>query len=105
VIQLSEDDRNGWRVVTVQGRADGECADELEAALRTAIGGNARVAADLAGLDYISSAGLRALLEAARAAQSKGAQFAICSPKPGVKRVFEISGLHRILQIQGALPC
>ena len=105
MIQLSEATTAGWCVVTVRGRADADSADELEAALRTALNNNAKVAADLSGLDYVSSAGLRALIQAARAAQAKGVDLAICSPTASVKKVFDMSGLHQILHIQGKLPC
>ena len=105
MIQLSEETKSGWCVVSVRGRADAESADELEAALRKAVAANPKVAADLGGLDYISSAGLRALIQAARAAQSKGVDLAICSPTASVKKVFDMSGLHQILNIQGTLPC
>ena len=72
MMQFTEETRSGWQVVRVTGRADAETADALEAALRSAIAVHARVAADFAALDYISSAGLRAVLQAARAAQTRG---------------------------------
>jgi anti-anti-sigma factor len=105
MIQLTEETKAGWCVVGVRGRADAESADELESALRAAVNNHAKVAADLGGLDYISSAGLRALIQAARAAETKGVALAICSPTPSVKKVFDMSGLHQILHIQGELPC
>ena len=105
MIQLSEENKDGWCVVAVRGRADAEGADALEAALRAAITRNAKVAADLSGMDYVSSAGLRAFIQAERAAEVRGGELAICSPVPNVKKVFDMSGLHQILHIQGALPC
>jgi anti-anti-sigma factor len=105
MIQLTEETRGNWRVVTVTGRADAEAADALEAALRSAVENHARVAADFATLDYISSAGLRAVLQAARAAQTRASEFAICGLSAPVRKVFDMSGLHHILQIHGELPC
>lgn len=105
MIQLSEENKAGWCVVSVRGRADAESAEQLETALRTAVEQNDRVAADLSRLDYVSSAGLRAFIQTARAAQTRRGEFAICSPIPSVKRVFDMSGLHQILKIQGNLPC
>jgi anti-anti-sigma factor len=105
MIQLSEEDRSGWRVVSVRGRADAESADTLEATLLAAIEESAKVASDLSTLDYVSSAGLRAFIQAARAAEARQGEFAICRPNPGVQRVFEMSGLQKILRIQGELPC
>jgi len=105
MIQLMEETRGGWCIVGVRGRLDAESADELESALRTAIGKNAKVAANFAGVDYISSAGLRAVIQAARAAEGKEVEFTICSLTPHVKKVFDMSGLHQILHLRGELPC
>ena len=105
MIRLTQETRAGWHVVGVQGRADSEAADELEGALRAAVEAHPKVAADCAALDYISSAGLRALLQAARAAQNCHAEFAVCSPNPRVQRVFDMSGMQHLLRIYGDLPC
>lgn len=105
MIEMTEETRNGWRVVTVTGRADSEAADSLEATLRSAVEGNAKVAADFSALSYISSAGLRSVVQAARVAQSRGTEFTICRIGGMVQKVFEISGLDKLLKIQGELPC
>lgn len=105
MIQVKEEARNGWHIVTVSGRADHEASDALEAALRSAVEGNPRVAADFSALNFISSAGLRSVLQAARAAQSRGSEFAICGLSEMVRKVFSVSGLDRILKIHGELPC
>ena len=105
MMMLTNKTQAGWCVVGVRGRADAEAAEELETALRAAVAEHPKVAADLSGLSYISSAGLRALLEAARAASVKGAEFAVCSPSDPVKKVFDMSGMHHFLQIHGELPC
>ena len=70
-----------------------------------AVEGHARVAADFATLAYISSAGLRAVLQAARAAQTRGSEFAVCGLSVPVRKVFDMSGLHHVLRIHGELPC
>jgi len=105
MIQLSEEMRSGWCVVAVRGRADAETADELETGLRAAVGQHSKVAADFSALDYISSSGIRAVLQAARAAEIGHVEFAVCSLSPGVKKVFDMSGLDHILTIHGETPC
>jgi anti-sigma B factor antagonist len=92
-------------VVGVSGRADAEAADELESALRAALELHPKVALNLSKLDYVSSAGLRAVIQAARAAQAKNAEFAVCSLSPSVQKVFDMSGMHHIMRIHGELPC
>ena len=105
MIQVTQQTRSGWCVVGVTGRADAEAAGELEDQLRTAVQNHPKVAADFSSLDYISSAGIRAVLQAARAAQAGQVEFAVCSPSAPVRKVFDMSGLHHILTIHGELPC
>ena len=105
MIQATEETRSGWCVVAVRGRADADAADHLENTLKAALETNPKVAADFSALDYISSAGIRAVLQAARAAQTRQAEFAVCGMSPSVKKVFDMSGLNQILKIHGELPC
>lgn len=102
---ISHDVRGGWCVVSLRGRADSTTSSDLETALVAAASEHVRVALDLAELGYISSAGLRAVLQGARAAQQHGAEFVICAAAPGVKKVFEISGMDRLIRLEGSLPC
>jgi anti-sigma B factor antagonist len=105
MIHVTEETKSGWRVLSVRGRADADAADVLEAALRAAIDQHPKVAADFSALDYVSSAGLRAVIQGARAAEARQVDFAVCSLSPNVRRVFDMSGLHHILRIHGELPC
>lgn len=104
-IQISESQREGWHIVTVKGRVDAVSADLLEQALVAAGGTHPKIAVDCSAIDYISSAGLRSLLEGARAAQAAKATYVVCSPSTRVKQVFDISRMHLVLPIQEALPC
>lgn len=104
-MKISQDVRSGWCVVSPRGRADSVTASDLETALVAAASSHPKVALDLAALDYISSAGLRAVLQGARAAQTHRAEFVVCAPTSGVQKVFEISGMDRLIRLEGALPC
>lgn len=104
MMQVTQETRQDWRVVAVRGRVDSETADRLEQELRDAVGQHKNVAVDFSGVDYISSAGLRALIQAARAAQG-ASEFAVCALTPSVKRVFDMSGMQHIFKVHGELPC
>jgi len=103
-MQVTQETRDDWRVVTVRGRADSVTADELEETLTTAVEQHKKVAVDFHAVDYISSAGLRALIQAARAAQGRS-EFAICAPGVAVKKVFDMSGMEHLINIRKELPC
>jgi len=104
MMEVTQEIRDDWRVVTVHGRVNSETADELESALRDAVE-QGKVAVNLADVTYVSSAGLRALIQGARAAEGKSSEFVVCAATPAVKRVFDMSGMQHIIKIQGSMPC
>ncbi len=105
IIEISEETRDGWCIVHVKGRVDGLSAESLEKTLVAAAAAHRQVAVDCSAVDYMSSAGLRSLLEGARAAQGVRHTFVVCSPSARVQQVFDISRMHQVLPIQPVLPC
>ena len=85
------------------GRLDFDAAPGFQQALERLLGGAGKAPAaviiDGSGLEYVSSAGLRAFLLAARAAQRSGVSFALCALQPAVREVFELSGFSRIIPV------
>jgi anti-anti-sigma factor len=87
-------------VATATGRLDFGAATAFQQQLEQALAATpSRLVIDCAGLDYVSSAGLRSFLVAARAAKAGGTSFAACGLQPSVKEVFEISGFSRIIEV------
>jgi anti-sigma B factor antagonist len=90
-------------LVIPEGRLDFGTAAAFEQQLKQALtGAGAAPAAliiDCAALDYVSSAGLRAVLLTARASQKAGIAFALCALTPPVREVFDLSGFSRILAV------
>jgi anti-sigma B factor antagonist len=87
-------------LVIPEGRLDFGAAPGFQQQLEGVIAGGAPVViVDGAALDYVSSAGLRVFLLAARAAQRASASFALCALKPAVRDVFDLSGFSRIITV------
>jgi len=103
-MHVTEGSRGPWHVVSIAGRADNSTADSLKFALRQAIEAHAQVAVDCSGIDYISSAGVGALVEGAVAARRAGRRFTLCAPSPRVQQVLKISRLDTVLAIESTLP-
>ncbi|MFZ9405809.1 MAG: STAS domain-containing protein [Burkholderiaceae bacterium] len=82
------------------GRLDGSNAPAAEKELLALVESGGSVDVNLAGLDYVSSAGLRVFLAAAKAAKAKGGKLVLMSPKAAVLEVLQISGFDRILEIR-----
>lgn len=90
-------------VIDAWQRIDGTNARSFEEALRNATTGDERaVVIDLDQLTYISSAGLRVMLIAARQLKQQNAEFALCNLSGPVRSVFEISGFDRIIPIHAS---
>jgi anti-sigma B factor antagonist len=104
-MQIAQETRSGWSIIKVTGRADALAAQDLEEVLEAAAKVSTKLAVDVSALDYISSAGLRSLLQGARAAQTHNCEFVVCGPHGSVKNVFDISGMPHILRIEASLPC
>ena len=93
-----ETHREGRTVlVSPSGRLDGAGAPALEAELCNVASLGGRVVLDGRGLDYISSAGLRALLIGAKTCVQEGGELAVAAFGPECRAVVEASGLLSVL--------
>jgi anti-sigma B factor antagonist len=84
----------------VVGRIDASTSGNVEQAVNTAISaGSQRVIFDMREVDYISSAGLRAILVAAKKAKAAGGGVAVFGLQAGVAEVFTVAGFGKIIPI------
>ncbi len=87
-------------VVYLKGKLDAVTSGSLEQTLMPILdSGSVKVVLDFAELSYISSAGLRVLLKAAKQIKALEGQFVLCSMKDFIREVFDISGFSGILTI------
>jgi anti-anti-sigma factor len=95
-MEITETQEAGKGVAILDGRLDTATAALTETRLLALLekGG---VIADLSEVRYVSSAGLRVLLKAAKQAKATGASFAVVGLQPPVREVFEISGFDKII--------
>lgn len=85
--------------LSVEGRLDTTTAPQLEAELSTSLTGVTRLELDFAGLEYVSSAGLRVILSAQKTMNKQGSMV-IRNVSETVMEVFEITGFSDILTIE-----
>jgi stage II sporulation protein AA (anti-sigma F factor antagonist) len=92
---------NDISVVSPQGRLDSVTTAIFERDLLENIdSGATRLLLDFSKLDYISSAGLRSVLLAAKRIRACGGRMSLCSLNRQIAEVFDISGFSSILDIQ-----
>ena len=98
-MDITESRSAGTLVMTLNGRLDAASVQAFHERLLNCIdGGATSVLLDLALLDYISSAGLRSLLTAAKRLQAGDGRFAVCALTGNVREVFQVSGFDTIIE-------
>jgi anti-anti-sigma factor len=80
----------------LDSRTSGPASTELNQLAQHASG---KLLLNVAGVDYVSSAGLRAILVAAKLADVNGGALKVCDANPAVTRVMEVSGMHSLLHL------
>lgn len=85
--------------VALEGRLDTGTSPQLEAELKTSVNGIEELVLDLANLEYMSSAGLRALLSAQKVMNRQGSMKVI-HVNETISEIFEITGFSEILTIE-----
>jgi anti-anti-sigma factor len=98
-MDITETTIGAVKVAALKGRLDTATAPGVETSLLGLLEGAGKVVADLGEVHYVSSAGLRVLLKAAKQAKAGGGAFAVASPQAPVREVLEISGFDKILAI------
>ena len=94
---------DGIRDALLNGRVDSRNALLFKETVVGELEGDDRaLILDFVSLDYISSAGLRVVLELAKL-YSAPRQFLICGLSSAVQEVFEISGFTQIIKIYKTL--
>ena len=85
--------------VALEGRLDTTTAPQLEAEVKNSLAGVNDLTFDFAGLEYISSAGLRILMTAQKAMSACGGKMSVSNPNAVVKGVFDIPGMDSVFNV------
>lgn len=92
-LTLERTDADGVAVISAQGRISQRTAPDLERILTTTIESSRRgVVLDVSGVDYISSAGLRLLEQAAARLRSDGRSLVLCRLHDPVSAALALAG-------------
>jgi anti-anti-sigma factor len=91
------------RVLAPKGRLDHDNCEAFQADLKPhaeacAKEGSALVL-DMSGMEYVSSAGLRCLMIAAREAKGRAGRIVVAAMQPVVAEIFQISRFNLVLEV------
>lgn len=81
------------QVVTAEGRLDGIYSSAFANQVGELIAGtNPKILIDFTNIDFVTSAGLRAVLLLMKKAKASGGAFALCGVNEQVREVLDVSG-------------
>lgn len=102
-MKIKEDKKDQAMVLTIEGRLDSITSGTLEKVFLTIIeAGEKNIVVDCTDMDYISSAGLRVLLMAAKRTTKLGGKVVLAALCDNVQEVFDIAGFTSIFTITGS---
>ncbi len=98
-MEIRSAEQAGVLIISVKGRLDAVSAGDLEGEVRRQVdAGYRRLVFDLTDLAYVSSAGLRVFLLAARQLRGQGTLL-LAAPSPMVRQVFDIARVDAFVDI------
>jgi len=86
-------------IVAITGSVDTLTSGEVTSFLSQQIeDGKKRLIVDLSQVDFMSSAGLRAILVALKESRQQGGDLSLAGAQPGVERILKMAGFTNILK-------
>ena len=103
-MKIEQKQEGGIVYITIKGRLDADSAMDAEKTVNDALGEDTnKLLFDLGELDYLSSAGLRVLLSAAKEVRRRDGKIVLCSLTEFVKEIFEVSGFESLIPIEDSV--
>ena len=100
---LSHRNYGAARVLAPKGRLDHDTCEAFQADLKPHAEACARegtaLVLDMSGLEYVSSAGLRCLMIAARETKGRAGRIVVAAMQPVVAEIFHISRFNLVLEV------
>lgn len=98
-LDIREEDAGTFRVLALTGRLDTDTSADLELAVSDLLqAGHSHFIIDLAGVGYVSSAGLRVLLMLGKKVDGSG-ELKLAALNPTVRQVFDVAGFTQLFKI------
>lgn len=99
-MDLSSNQINQATVVSITGSVDALTAGDVTHFINAQIGGGrTRIVVDLGQVDFMSSAGLRAILATLKESRRQGGDLRVAAAQPGVGKVLNMAGFTNILNV------
>ena len=92
-------------VLALAGEIDLYTAPRLQRELTAALSAadHPRLIIDMSAVEFCDSTGMNVLLAAHRLARERGGELALAAPRPGVRKILEVTGLGSVFTVHDDL--
>jgi anti-anti-sigma factor len=99
-MKVHSSEEHGVTILSLEGRLETNTAEIYDTAFEAAhANGATKYVLDCGSLTYISSIGLRSILQSLKRLSACDGDLAIAAPAPMIMEIFEISGFKSLLSI------
>jgi anti-anti-sigma factor len=98
-LSIQTDHMQNVALIKVRGRVDSDTAPEFDQALSKALVEKNKIVLNLEGVEFLSSAGLRAMVKAYQAAKKSGGDVRLSCVSAPVEVVLRTVGMMQMLQM------
>ena len=98
-VDIQVEDLKRVELVKVSGRIDSSNAAQFDGVLKEVVGRKHNVVLEMSGVDYISSAGLRAMIALLRECKKHKGDVRLATPSERVVEVLALAGLDSLFNI------
>jgi anti-sigma B factor antagonist len=97
---IETDNTQNISVMKVTGRVDSETAPDLDTALSKLLNDNRnKIVLNLQGVDFLSSAGLRAMVKALKGAQKSGGDVRLAAVSQPIEVILRTVGMMQMFKL------
>ena len=99
-LSIETDNTHSISVMKVKGRVDSDTAPEFDYALSKLLDDNKnKIVLNLQGVEFLSSAGLRAMVKALKGAQSSGGDVRLASVSQPIEVILRTVGMMQMFKL------
>jgi anti-sigma B factor antagonist len=87
-------------LIAIDGSIDALTSPQLIKTINTHIhDGQPNIIVDFSKVEFMSSAGLRAILASVKEARAAGGDFRLAAPSPSIEKILKMAGFHNIVKV------
>ncbi len=99
-LQMELEQRDHVLLIRLEGELDHHAAKELRARVEALIAQTTHIVLNLEKLSFMDSSGLGVILGRYKQVKANGGEMIVCAISPSVERLFEMSGLFKIIRFE-----